>query len=248
MSYSGTDFSPSVNSDGLKSVPLTKFWLIVFFVLLSQPLLAQHTPHEIGVSFAYAGQEPFIYSGNDDPKFFIKPLIWNLRYQVATNNVQSLSIVLEGVSEQRNYSGVWIYDPLAPAYNANVAERMTMTTLGLEGIKTVIRTDEFRLGLGIGLGYGFGGATATVKKITDGSQQTFESTDTWSGFIVSAFMRMRFTVYTSNTLDIGITGSVRVWGFPSIAPLTDSETSYNGPMLRSVLEVGYLAGVSVGLK
>ena len=123
-----------------------------------------------------------------------------------------------------------------------------MTTLGLEGIRTLIRTDEFRLGIGISLGYGFGGATATVKKITDGSQQTFESCDTWNGFLVSTFIRARATVYTSSSLDIGITGSARLWGFPSISPLSECMTMYNGPALRSVFEIGYLAGVSVGLK
>jgi hypothetical protein len=207
----------------------------------------QHTSKEIGFSMAYAGQAPFISSGNDDPQFFTKPLIWNIRYQVATNYAQSLSVVLESVTERRNYSGLWPYT-LEPPYPANIAERLTMTTLGLEGIKTIIRTDEFRLGLGISLGYGFGGATANVKKIIDGSTQVFESTDSWSGFEVSLFMRGRVTVYSNAKLDIGITGTARVWGFPSVAPLTESQSSYNGPTLRSVLEVGYLAGVSVGLK
>jgi hypothetical protein len=232
---------------GLRSLTRTLF-CAVLFLFLYHPALAQHTPREIGISFAYAGQSPFISSGNDNPQFFTKPLIWNIRYQVATNYVQSLSVVLEGVSEQRSYQGVWIFDPVDPKYNAAVAERLTITTLGLEGIKTVIRTDLFRLGIGISLGYGFGGATAIVKKVTTGSRQTFESSDIWNGLLVSAFTRARLSVYTNNVIDIGITGTFRIWGFPTIAPLTESQSSYNGPSLRSVMEIGYLAGVSVGLK
>lgn len=211
---------------------------------------AQHTVHEIGLSFAYAGQAPFVSSGNEQTNFFRQPLVLNLRYQVATNYVQSLAVVLERVSEQRSRTGLWNDFPNSSSgvYTADIAERLAMTTLGLEGIRTFIRTDEFRLGIGIGLGYGFGGASATIKKLTDGSQQTFESCNTWSGFLVSTFLRGRFTVFTNNSIDIGITGSMRLWGFPSISPLTDCKSMYNGPMLRSVFEIGYLAGLSVGLK
>jgi hypothetical protein len=211
---------------------------------------AQHTIYEIGFSFAYAGQAPFVSSGNDEPRFFRQPLIWNLRYQVATNFVQSLSVVLERITEARAYSSLWNDVPNSSTvpYNADISERLSMTTLGFEGIRTLIRTDEFRLGIGISLGYGFGGATATVKKLTDGSQKTFESCDIWNGFLVSTFVRGRVTVYSNSSLDIGITGSFRVWGFPSISPLSQCMDSYNGPSLRSVFEIGYLAGVSVGLK
>ena len=174
----------------------------------------------------------------------------NLRYQVATNYVQSLAVVLESISEKRSRIGLWNDFPnLANgAYTADIAERLTMTTLGIEGIRTLIRTDEFRLGIGVSLGYGFGGATATVKNLTTNTEKTFESCDTWNGFLISTFVRGRFTVYTSNSLDIGVTGSARVWGFPSISPLTDCQSSYNGPSLRSIFEIGYLAGLSLGLR
>lgn len=219
-------------------------------ILLPVTVYSQHTVREIGFSFAYAGQVPFASSGNDESKFFRQPLILNLRYQVATNYVQSLAVVLESISEKRIRTGLWNDFPnLANGvYNANIAERLTMTTLGIEGIRTLIRTDEFRLGIGVSLGYGFGGATATVKNLTTNTEKTFESCDTWNAFLISTFVRGRFTVYTSNSLDIGVTGSARVWGFPSISPLTDCQSSYNGPSLRSIFEIGYLAGLSIGLK
>lgn len=225
----------------------TFFIVTISFV---NSLAAQHTNREIGVSFAYAGQAPFVASGNDRTNFFKQPLIWNVRYQVATNYVQSLSVVLERVSEQRTREGLWSDYPNTSAipYNANISERLSMTTLGLEGIRTLIRTDEFRLGIGISLGYGFGSATANVQNIATGTQQTFESCDTWSGLLLSAFLRVRYTIFLSNSLDIGVTGSARIWGFPSIAPLSECLTAYNGPELRSVFEIGYLAGISVALK
>ena len=211
---------------------------------------AQHTDREIGFSFAYAGQVPLFSSNSDHAGFFRQPLIMNLRYQVATNYVQSLAVVLEYVNEQRIYTGLWNDIPSSStgAYNADIAQRLYMTTLGLEGSRTFIRTDVFRLGVGISFGYGLGGANATVKKIANGTQQIFDSEDTWNGLFVSTFIRGRITVYTNNSLDIGITGSIRLWGFPSIGPLTVSQSTYNGPVLRSIFEVGYIAGVSVGLK
>ena len=210
----------------------------------------QHTSREIGFSIAYAGQAPFVSSGNDQTNFFREPLIWNLRYQVATNFVQSLSVVLERVTEERSHEGLWNDFPNTSSqpYDANIAERLSMTTLGLEGIRTLIRTDEFRIGIGISLGYGFGGATAMVIKIVDGSQKTFESCDIWNGLLASVFVRGRYTVYSNNSIDVGLTGSIRIWGFPSISPLSECMTMYNGPDLRSVFEIGYLAGISVGLK
>ena len=216
-------------------------------LVVSTSSLAQHTNHEIAFSFAYAGQSPFITS-NDESGFFRQPVIWNLRYQVVTNYVQSISVVLEHIGETRNRIGFWSFDINYPnGYNANINEHFDMTTLGLEGIKTLIRTDEFRLGIGLGLGYGFGGAAAIVKKLTDGSEQTFQSCDTWTGLLVSVFLRGRYMVFENSRVDIGFTGSIRVWGFPVIGPLTEC-SMYNGPLLRSLFEVGYLTGISVGIK
>ena len=234
------------------SLRMTGWKSILQFILfaIAGTVHAQHTNREIGFSFAYAGQAPLFSSNNDQVGFFRQPLIMNLRYQIATNYVQSLAIVLEYVNEQRTHTGLWNDIPSSStgAYNAEIAERLYMTTLGLEGSRTFIRTDQFRFSVGISLGYGLGGATATVKKIADGTQQTFDSEDTWNGLFISTFLRGRITVYTNNSLDIGITGSIRLWGFPSIGPLTVSQSTYNGPVLRSIFEVGYLAGVSVGLK
>ena len=137
----------------------------IFGICLAVPCSGQHTVREIGFSFAYAGQAPFVGSGNEQTNFFRQPLIWNLRYQVATNYLQSLSVVLESVSEERTRTGLWNDFPnlQSGVYNAEISERLTMTTLGIEGIRTLIRTDEFRLGIGVSLGYGFGGATASAK-------------------------------------------------------------------------------------
>ncbi|MFI5264909.1 MAG: hypothetical protein ACHQM6_10380 [Candidatus Kapaibacterium sp.] len=245
-----TNSQSVLRNNGLKELVVTIRSLLFTLVLFPCLAQAQHTNHEIGFSFAYAGQAPFVGSGNGQEDFFRQPFIWNLRYQVATNFVQSLSVVLERVSEERTHSGLWNDVPNSSSipYNADIAERLSMTTLGLEGIRTLVRTDEFRVGIGISLGYGFGDAMATVKKLVDGSQKTFQSCDIWNGFLVSTFVRGRLTVYSSNSLDIGITGSLRVWGFPSISPLSTCSDSYNGPSLRSVFEIGYLAGLSVGLK
>ncbi len=233
---------------GFHRIGIRTFFIVT--VLLTGSAEAQHTNQEIGISFAYAGQTPLFLSNNDPTGFFRQPLILNLRYQVATNYIQSLAIVIEHVNEQRTRTGLWNGIPSSStgAYNADIAERLYMTTLGLEGSRTFIRTDEFRLGVGISLGYGLGGATASVKKIADGTQQSFESEDVWNAFFISTFIRGRITIYTNNSFDIGITGSIRLWGFPSIGPLTVSQSTYNGPDLRSIFEVGYLAGVSVGLK
>src|SRR5437016_3793725 len=83
---------------------------VVFYSALSTQhsalLFAQHTNHEIGFSFAYGGQSPFVTSGNNDAGFFRQPFIWNFRYQVATNYVQSLSFILEHVGEERSRTGL----------------------------------------------------------------------------------------------------------------------------------------------
>ncbi|MEP7235842.1 MAG: hypothetical protein ABI778_11165 [Ignavibacteriota bacterium] len=243
-------FPGIVDSLVLRRGGLVSIILGIFALFFTPDANAQHTSHEIGFSFAYAGQAPFVSSGNNEPQFFRKPLIFNLRYQVATNFVQSLAIVVERLSESRNYSALWndIPNSNSTPYNAEITEGLTMTTLGLEGIRTLIRTDDFRLGLGLSLGYGFGGATAIVKKLNDGTEKSFESCDAWNGFMVSTFVRGRWTLISTNSLDLGISTTIRVWGFPSISPLTQCMDSYNGPSLRSVFEIGYLAGISVGLK
>src|SRR5579864_9194291 len=65
--------------------------VLLVMTLITSSLQAQHTNHEIAFSFAYAGQSPFITS-NDESGFFRQPVIWNLRYQVVTNYVQSISV------------------------------------------------------------------------------------------------------------------------------------------------------------
>ena len=139
------------------------------FALVSQDgVFAQNSSHEIGVSLAYGGQAPFVSSGNNEAGFFRLPLIWNIRYQVATNFIQSLAIVIERVSETRNRDGLFkdIPNSAQNPYNAEIAERLYITTLGFEGMRTLIRSSDFRIGIGVSLAYGFGGATADVTSIT----------------------------------------------------------------------------------
>jgi hypothetical protein len=225
----------------------TRLFLFLF-LFLAAPVFAQNAKREAAFSFAYSGQVPIAKSEANIQNFFTNPLIFNLRYQVATDYVNALSMTIEHISEDHTRAGLWNDIPNASqgAYNADITERLYMTTLGLEGIRTLVRTGDFRLGAGIGIAYGLGGATATVKKLTDGSVQTFESCDTWSGFEVSAFVRGRYTLYQSDKIDIGLTGALRFWGFPAIGPLSTCQSSYNGPDFRSLHEIGYLAGISVG--
>ncbi|MFI5264410.1 MAG: hypothetical protein ACHQM6_07840, partial [Candidatus Kapaibacterium sp.] len=51
----------------------------LFLAVMIFPLaaFAQHTNHEIGFSFAYAGQAPFVDSGKDQENFLRLPVIWN---------------------------------------------------------------------------------------------------------------------------------------------------------------------------
>ncbi|MEI8134942.1 MAG: hypothetical protein WCH46_07675 [bacterium] len=231
---------------------MIKWKCIALFLLFVsvEDVGAQHTKHEIGLSLACGGQIPLVSSGNNSPEFFRKPLIWEIRYQASTDFVQAISIVAQHVTELRNRKALWndVPNALSGAYDAEINERLSITTLGIEGNRTIVRAGDFRLGVGVGLGYGFGGATANVRRLPGSDVQTVTSCDTWNGFLISSLLRARYSLYISDGLDIGLTGTARIWGFPSISPLTDCQSSYNGPTLRSVIEAGYLIGISVGFK
>ncbi len=226
----------------------SSFILFVSCLLLAKAGYAQHTKREIAFTFAYAGQLPIVQADGNTQGFYAKPLIASLRYQVATDYVQALSITLEYVMESRENPGLWNDNPSMPnaVYNANIDERLTMTMLGLEGVRTLISNGSFRLGAGFGIGYGLGGATAMVTKISNGSVKTYESSDIWNGFEVQAFIRGRYTIVQTDKIDLGILGNIRYWGFPTIGPLSTTSSSYNGPAFRSLHEMGYSIGVSVG--
>ncbi len=210
---------------------------------------AQHTRHEIGASFAVNGQYPFASDGTNG--FFTEPFIWNLRYQLTTNYVQSLALVFEHIGETRSHSGIWSVDSDPHNdYNANIAEHLQINVLYLEMMRTIVRTDIFRVGVGVGLGYGIGTAEAEVEKIVDHSTKAFDGQQLWTSFFLSLFARARLSIYETDKLDLGITLTTRYWGLPTYGPQssTNPNGGYQGPKISSVHEVGYLFGVSVGLK
>lgn len=223
-------------------------YFIFFAICFAASSHAQHTKHDISLQFAYGGQVPVMTAEGNVQGFYKVPIIFNLRYQVATDYLNALSMTIEHVNEERTRQGLWNDVPgsNSPTYNANIAERLYITTLGLEGILTLLSDGTFRLGAGLGVAYGLGGAVATVENIASDKTKVFESCDTWNGFEVSAFTRARYTVYRNDDIDIGINATLRFWGFPYIGPLSDCQSSYNGPAFRSLIEFGYLAGVSFG--
>lgn len=223
-------------------------YFILLALFLATDSSAQHTKRDIAVQFAYGGQVPVMTAEGNVQGFYKVPIIFNLHYQVATDYLNALSMTIEHVNEERTRQGLWNDVPGSNSkdYNANISERLYITTLGLEGILTLFSDGTFRIGAGLGVAYGLGGAVATVENIAADKTKVFESCDTWNGFEVSAFTRARYTVYRSDDIDIGITGTLRLWGFPYIGPLSDCQSSYNGPAFRSLIEFGYLAGVSFG--
>jgi hypothetical protein len=211
---------------------------------------AQHTKYDISASFAYSGQDPFITSGST--RFFSKPTIWDLKYQLATTFVQSISLVLEHIGEVRSRQGIWYPagDPVDPnsAYNALISESLSMTSLYLEMARTVFRTDIFRIAVGADLGYGLGSTGADVDRQSDHTRTHYDGNSPWSSFFLGAFIRARLTIVDNNNLDIGLTVTGRYWGMPTLGPISASPGTYNGPNVTNVHELGYLAGISVGLK
>ena len=225
-------------------------FLFLFGLLYTHTAFAQHTKHEIAFSFAYSGQLPIVKADGNTQGFYTSPLIASLRYQVATDFVQSLSVTLEHFTESRDRTDLWpnYSSNMGGAYNGYIAERLSMTVLGLEGVRTLVSQNDFRLGAGFGIGYGLGGASARVTKLSDTNKavKTFESSDIWNGFEVQAFLRGVYTVMKTESTDLGIFLNIRYWGLPSIGPLSTTSSSYNGPGLRSLHEVGYTLGVAFG--
>jgi hypothetical protein len=222
----------------------------VLLLAVTTTVQAQHTRSEFGASFAYGGQYPFIADGNAN--FFALPTIWNLRAQLGTNFVQSYSVIFERIGQSSIRQGLWsprgsVVDPTS-AYNANIDEHLAMYAIYFETNRTVIRTDNFRLGVGLALGYALGSADASVENIVDNSTRTYDGDAPWSSFYLSIFTRGRLTLYETEQIDVGLTGTIRYWGLPTLGPVAVSMSNYNGPNIRTLHELGYLAGVSVGIK
>jgi hypothetical protein len=224
---------------------------IVLLLSSSTGVVAQHTKRDISFSVAKNGQLPFVTSGRIP--FFTNPFIWSLKYQVYTSYILSASFALEHISETRDREGIWIPlgDPSKPnaGYNAYISERLSMTTLYLEVARTIFRTDEFRIGVGGDLGYGLGTPIAEVEKIIGHQKTSYESQSIWSSIFYGVFVRARLTVYTDGIIDIGLTGTARYWSMPSLGPLANGKSAggYYGPNIGGVHELGYLAGISIGV-
>jgi hypothetical protein len=222
---------------------------VLVVLLFSITAYSQHSKREFAVSFAAAGQHPIAITGDDRSGFWRKPIILNLRYQVATDYVTSASLFLEYIGETRTRRDLWSDSPNAldpPPYNADITESLSMTVLGLQGARTLLRFGDFRLAFTLGAGYGLGSASADVRKIATGQTKSFESCDIWHGVYLAGSLRTSYTVYQAEKYDIGLTASLRTWGFTTIGSFGDCLTSYNGPNFTALYEIGYLAGVSIG--
>ena len=226
-------------------------------MLLLMPLVAvgQNMPHEAGVWCSVGGQVSLIPNDNSNRGFFGNPTIEHGYYSFESNGVQSFSLFVEHIEETRP----WLADRNGPVtwsnptlnngsnnFPAQVSENLHITTIGLETVRTFISESGFRLGGGLGLGFGLGGATANVQNESTGTAETHSSAIEWDGLELMASVRLRYSLYISGNFDIGLLLQGRYWGFPIIGPLGDGGGSYNGPALRVLSEVGYLAGVAVG--
>lgn len=205
---------------------------------------AQHTANEIGVSFAQSGQGKLEKRSLENRGFFQDAFIYHLRAQVSTNGIQNFSVFLEGVAETREYDA--LEDINGAAVNTHQAVSVSQTTFGLETMRTVISTGSFRVGLGIGLGIGMGTPSREMTILTTNETRNEDSASPWLSMLLTATARARYTVYRKDDLDVGVTLAGRYWGFPAIGPSSDNVTGYNGPDFRTLHQIGYLAGVSVG--
>jgi hypothetical protein len=205
---------------------------------------AQHTASEIGVSFAQSGQGKVEKRSLENRGFFQDAFIYHLRAQVSTNGIQNFSIFLEGVSETREYDA--LEDINGAAENAYHKVSVAQTTFGIETMRNLVSTGGFRVGVGIGLGLGFGIPSRELTILRTQEKRNEDSASPWLSLLLTATVRGRYTVYRQDNLDLGITLAGRYWGFPAIGPSSNDVTGYNGPDFRTLHQVGYLAGVSVG--
>ncbi|HET6512461.1 MAG TPA: hypothetical protein VFH43_09740 [Candidatus Kapabacteria bacterium] len=213
-------------------------------MLCASASIAQHTPREIGFSFAIGGQGKLEKKSIENRGFFQDAFIWNLRYQITTTGIQNLSFFAEGVSETREYDAQ--EDINGEALTAHHVVSVAQTTLGLETMRTIVSSGGFRVGIGLGLGFGYGSPSRELTILTTGEKRNEDAASPWLSLLLTAGVRARYTLYRNDDLDIGITASGRYWGFPAIGPSGDHGRKYNGPDFRTLHHVGYLAGVSVG--
>jgi hypothetical protein len=222
--------------------------LTSYLLLLTSEAIAQNMPHEVGLWFAVNGQKPLITPNEINHGFFTNPTIEHLYYSFASNGVQSVSFFVEHVNETENWSGEWATYALGknPNYPASVAETLDMTSIGFETERNFISEGGFRFGGGLGVGFGLGGTSANVRDSLTGEQTMYSSAALWDALLVDFFLRARYTVYTSSSYEVAIQLMGRYWSFPLIGPTADGGNAYNGPGLRAISEIGYMAGVAVG--
>jgi hypothetical protein len=227
-------------------------YLILGLALILHPssiILAQNMPHEVGFWFAENGQKPLITPDEINHGFFTNPTIEHLYYSFATNGVQSVSFFVEHVNETRDYwNDAWPTYALGknPTFPASVEESLDMTSIGFETLRNFISEGGFRLGAGLGVGFGLGGSSANVRDSVTGEQTNYSSATLWDALLVDFFIRARYSVYISDSYEIAIELMGRYWSFPAIGPVADGGNAYNGPGLRALSELGYMAGIAVG--
>jgi hypothetical protein len=219
-------------------------FVIAIIAMVISTSKAQHTAREVGVSFAVSGQGKIEKRSLENRGFFQDAFIFHLRAQVSTNGIQNLSFFIERVSETREYDAQ--EDINGKAEITHQAVSVAQTSFGLETFRTVVSTGGFRVGLGIGLGMGFGTPSRTLKVLRTGEYREEDGASPWLSLLLTATARARYTVYRKDDLDVGLTLSARYWGFPAIGPSSSNVNGYNGPDFRTLHQVGYLAGVSVG--
>jgi hypothetical protein len=229
-------------------------WIATILLVLStihyplSTVKAQNMPHEIGFWFAVNGQKPLITPDEINHGFFTNPTIEHLYYSFASNGVQSVSLFVEHVNETRNWNGEWATYALGknPNYPASVEETLDVTSIGFETERNFISEGGFRFGAGLGVGFGLGGTSANVRDSATGVQSSYSSATAWDALLVDLFIRARYSVYQTNAYEIAIQLMGRYWSFPTIGPIGSGGEAYNGPGLRAISEIGYMAGVAVG--
>ena len=212
-------------------------------------ILAQNMPHEIGLWFAVNGQKPLISENETNRGFFTNPTIEHLYYSFASNGVQSVSVFAEHVNETRNWNGEWAnYASYGknPPFPASVNESLDMTTVGIETMRNFISEGGFRFGAGLGVGFGLGGANANVRDSATKVQTSNPSSTSWDALLLSVCIRARYSIYQNSSYEVAIELMGRYWSFPAIGPIGDGGEAYNGPALRAISEIGYMAGIAVG--
>ncbi len=224
-----------------------RLFIASYFILHTSYLPAQNMPREIGFWLAVNGQKPLIAPNDINRGFFTNPTIEHLYYSFASNGVQSASLFVEHLSETRDWSGMWAnYGLGSKPFPASVQESLGMTTIGFETLRNFISEGGFRFGAGLGVGYGLGGANANVRDSTTGAQTNYSSATLWDALLISVFVRARYSVYVTDSYEVAIMLMGRYWSFPAIGPIAPGGEAYNGPGLRAISELGYMAGIAVG--